>query len=196
MDFPHVPGSSIGGNNAEIVLQAAASARPNALVLHLGAKRSVESRSTIDIYKYLFLNDATHQGADASPGLDVGHVFDLEELPPHHLTNSFDFVMCCSTLEHVKRPWDVAQNMRLLLKPGGGLFVQTHQTFPIHGYPRDYFRFSREALEVVLQDGGFTDIVTCYDYRCRIVPESGTISNTNWDHTAASFLNVYGFARA
>ena len=32
------------------------------------------------------------------------------------------------------------------LKVGGLIYIQTHQSFPLHGYPHDYFRFSREAL--------------------------------------------------
>ena len=32
------------------------------------------------------------------------------------------------------------------LKVGGLLFVQTHQTFPIHAVPYDYFRFSKDAM--------------------------------------------------
>jgi len=33
------------------------------------------------------------------------------------------------------------------LRKGGYLFIDTHQTFKLHGYPYDYYRFSREALE-------------------------------------------------
>ena len=37
------------------------------------------------------------------------------------------------------------------LKSEGVLFLQTHQTFLIHGYPSDYFRFTTEALSVTQQ---------------------------------------------
>ena len=36
------------------------------------------------------------------------------------------------------------------LKIGGRLFIQTHQTFHLHAYPSDYFRFSTEALAAMV----------------------------------------------
>jgi hypothetical protein len=58
----------------------------------------------------------------------------------------FDVIISCSTFEHLKYPAVAAHEVLKALKVGGVLFVQTHQSFPLHGYPFDYFRFSREAL--------------------------------------------------
>ncbi len=51
----------------------------------------------------------------------------------------FDFVFCFATLEHTKRPWDVAAEICRVLKPGGTVVVDYPFMQPVHGYPHHYF---------------------------------------------------------
>jgi hypothetical protein len=47
----------------------------------------------------------------------------------------------------------------------GLVFVQTHQSFPLHAYPNDYFRFSREALAGLFGTTmGCEVVATDYDF--------------------------------
>ena len=105
----------------------------------------------------------------------------------------FHGIFSPSTLEHIKRPWLAINSIAKALLPNGHLYLQTHQTFPIHGYPNDYFRFSTEALQVMTIDAGFKpeSIITCYEYPCTITqpPEI-----TRWNPYAPSYLNVCLFA--
>jgi SAM-dependent methyltransferase len=53
--------------------------------------------------------------------------------------NQFDFVFCFATLEHTKRPWDVASEICRVLKPGGTAMIDYPFMQPVHGYPHHYF---------------------------------------------------------
>ena len=45
------------------------------------------------------------------------------------------------------------------------VFVQTHFAFPIHGYPSDYWRYTRDALGTIFgADAGLRIIGSAYQY--------------------------------
>ena len=80
----------------------------------------------------------------------------------------FDVILSASTFEHLKYPGLAAHELLKTLTVGGLLFVQTHQSFPLHGYPSDYFRFSREALASLFGTTmGFEVVATGYDFPAR-----------------------------
>jgi len=51
----------------------------------------------------------------------------------------FDFAFCFATLEHTRRPWDVASEICRVLKPGGTVMIDYPFLQPVHGYPHHYF---------------------------------------------------------
>ena len=114
-------------------------------VLELGTKRSNPQQSTM--HKDWIPNAGEYLGTDIEEGLDVDIVADAHRLTDIVGENQFDIIVSCSTFEHFKYPYLVAHELMKALKVGGLLFIQTHQTFPLHAYPYDYFRFSREALK-------------------------------------------------
>lgn len=130
--------------------------------------------------------NATWIGTDIEAGKGVEIVADLQRI--HEVTDRrFDAVFSPATLEHIERPWVAMHSMGQVLKPGGIFYLHTHQTFPIHGYPSDYFRFSTEALRTMCFDSGL-DVVSCeYDSPCTITPSP---SIPVWNTVAESFLNV------
>jgi hypothetical protein len=139
--------------------------------------------------------------ADAMAGQDVDRVADAHDLaaafgvtPSNVDRFGFDGYVAVSVYEHLERPWIAAQSAAAVLRPGAWLYVATHQTFPLHGYPRDYFRFSRQALEVIFSDAGFVEIETGYRYRCTIEPPAEV---TRWNRApdVESWLNVEIVAR-
>lgn len=123
---------------------------------------------------------------EAGSGVDI--VSDLQKLPAV-LEETFDGVYCPATLEHIERPWCAMHEMSRCLKPGGFLFIDTHQTFPLHGYPHDYFRFSTEALNTLCFDSGLITVTSEYSGPCSIVPVSMD-SVAVWNYVAKSYLNV------
>lgn len=85
-------------------------------------------------------------GIDMADGKGVDLVLDLAEsigpLDPGH----FDLGICCSVLEHVRRPWVMAENISSLIRPGGTLYMSAPWVWRYHPYPDDYFRFSWRGI--------------------------------------------------
>ena len=75
-----------------------------------------------------------------------------------------------------------------LLKVGGIIFIQTHQSFPLHGYKYDYFRFSREAMKSLFSSKmNFKTISSYFSENCVIIPHK---NYDVWNDVAESYLNV------
>jgi SAM-dependent methyltransferase len=75
----------------------------------------------------------------------VDMVTDVHRMSTDLGTDRFDFAMCISVFEHLLMPWKAALEINRVLKPGGLILVQTHQTVGLHDTPWDYYRFSDES---------------------------------------------------
>lgn len=134
--------------------------------------------------------DALVIGLDVKPGPGVDLVADLHDLraiPEGH----FAAVLCCSTLEHVRRPWVVARELARVTRPGGWLFCSTHQTFPYHpDYGGDYFRFSADALrEVFSSESGWHVAEAGHEFPCKVVPLENAFGHAkDWNFAADAWL--------
>lgn len=108
-------------------------------------------------------------GTDIEDGIDVDIVADVHRLSRTAGSERFDIIISCSSFEHFKYPHLAAHEIMKTLKIGGLLFIQTHQTYPVHGAPYDYFRFSREALSGLYGTRmGFKVIDTIYEFPAAI----------------------------
>jgi SAM-dependent methyltransferase len=76
----------------------------------------------------------------------------------------FDFILSTQVLEHVRDPHAYISEAFRLLKKGGTLYLTTHGSYPDHGCPFDYRRWTAQGLEVDLKSAGFsiprTELVT------------------------------------
>jgi hypothetical protein len=54
-------------------------------------------------------------------------------------------------LEHVPKPWKMAENIIRLIKPKGQLYVAAPWVWRFHAYPDDYFRFSWRGIESLFE---------------------------------------------
>jgi len=129
--------------------------------------------------------------SDVGAGIDVDVVADAHSLEPFE-DHEFDAYIAISVWEHLRQPWVCAAQAYRVLKPGGLLLVITHQTFPIHGYPHDYYRFSDLALSTMFADVGFDVVSFGYQYPCQIIPSPEVVV---WNPVAPAFLNVGVYAR-
>lgn len=100
-------------------------------------------------------------GIDMQPGEGVDLVADMHDLP-QEWSARFSGVVCSEVLEHVARPWKALPELRRVMAPGAVLVVTTLFAFPEHGYPDDFYRYSRSGLALLLADAGFTGIQTEY----------------------------------
>lgn len=98
-------------------------------------------------------------GIDMQPGHGVDEVQDIHSLPSEW-AGRFSSVLCSEVLEHVERPWVALPKLREVIRPGGWAIFTTLTTFPIHGFPNDYYRFTESGLRLLLEDAGFSDITT------------------------------------
>jgi len=115
-------------------------------VLELGARIVGAESFARDVE---FTPECTYVGCDihAAPGIDL--VADAHTLSSASGRGVFDGIFSIAVLEHLAAPWLAAAEINRALKPGGLTFHVTHQTYPVHERPNDFWRFSDEALRVL-----------------------------------------------
>lgn len=82
--------------------------------------------------------------------------FDLCSSAPDR---TFDVVICEQVLEHVRNPWAAARTLRDLCRPGGYVIVSTPFLIRVHHEPSDYWRFTADGLQLLLEEAGL-DVVS------------------------------------
>ncbi len=133
---------------------------------------------------------------DVLPGADVDVVADLHSLPIDW-EGRFNAFVANAVFEHLERPWLAAKEVFRVLAPGGFCYVATHQTFPLHGHPSDFFRFSKEALSLLFTDAGMTVLDVAYEHRALIVPPVSIVPTRavkSWNAIWPSYICVHLFA--
>src|SRR5215469_10094364 len=93
------------------------------------------------------------------PGVDV--VCSITDMPKAW-RKRFTGVLCSEVLVHVDRPWLALPKLRQVMQPGALLIVTTLFAFPEHGFPDDFYRYSRSGLSLLLTDAGFNSVETEY----------------------------------
>jgi 2-polyprenyl-3-methyl-5-hydroxy-6-metoxy-1,4-benzoquinol methylase len=88
-------------------------------------------------------------GLDMAEGEGVDVVHDLTTGLGPLESQSFDFIICCSVLEHVRKPWVFAEHLTALLRPGGLIYMAAPWVWRYHAYPDDYFRYSWRGIETL-----------------------------------------------
>lgn len=130
-------------------------------------------------------------GIDMQEGHGVDQVVDIHT-PPTEWSGRFSGVLCSEVLEHVARPWLALPKIREIIHPGGWMVVTTLTSFPIHGFPDDYYRYTPSGLKLLLEDAGFKNVAT---------ENAGHIEIQLNDHGEAGFctrqlpMHVFGIAQ-
>ena len=88
-------------------------------------------------------------GADIQPGPGVDVILDLHQIGlPAEAAGT---VLLLDTIEHVEFPRKAIEEAHRILKPGGILVISSAMKCRIHGYPRDYWRFTPEGFKSLLK---------------------------------------------
>jgi SAM-dependent methyltransferase len=83
-------------------------------------------------------------------------IADLLALP--FRDDTFDGAINVVTLEHVKEPARVIEELHRVLKPGGRVLVIVPHEWEEHQTPHDYFRYTRYGMKYLLEHAGFGEI--------------------------------------
>ena len=89
-----------------------------------------------------------YTGIDIRRGPGVDRVEDVESLP--RVDASVGSVIALNVFEHVQHFWRGFEEVQRVLRPDGLLIVSCPFHFHIHAYPSDYWRFTPEAVRLLL----------------------------------------------
>ena len=119
-------------------------------------------------------------------------------------SGSFDIIYSIAVLEHVKKPWVVADEIHRILRPGGHLVLELPFLNIIHN-EEDYFRFTdrgirslfgEDKFEVIFEQvgsgGGSFFSVFLYTYLRQFIPTH--ILKVTWDVFMRYILYLFKYA--
>ena len=110
--------------------------------LYAAYKDLVEDNYCVDWQGSLHTNKYLDQDADLNQKLPLD-------------SDKFDTIILSSVLEHIRQPEQLVGEMNRVLKKGGKLLLNVPFYYCLHEVPHDYFRYTRYALESMLNDSGF-----------------------------------------
>jgi hypothetical protein len=85
-------------------------------------------------------------GLDMQEGPGVDLVLDLTTGIGPLKREHFELAICCSVLEHVRRPWVFSEHLTSLVQDGGILYMAVPWVWRFHPFPDDFWRFSPSAV--------------------------------------------------
>lgn len=135
------------------VSEFAAGLPKGARVLDAGAGEG-SYREQFKSQRYCGLDLGVGDGAWDYSKLDV--LGDLSLLP--FRDGAFEATLNVVTLEHVREPARVLEELARVLASGGSLLVIAPHEWEEHQQPHDYFRYTRYGLRYLLERAGFRDI--------------------------------------
>jgi hypothetical protein len=105
--------------------------------------------------------ECRYLGNDIHPGPGIDVVGDVHTLTASVTAGSLDGVFSVAVLEHLAAPWLAAAEINRALKMGGETLHVTHQTWPVHETPNDFFRMSDQALRSLFGVATGFEVVEC-----------------------------------
>jgi len=116
-------------------------------VVEMGSRAAAGQEDIADVRGIFAAGE--HIGCDIQPGTGVDRIEDIHDLT--FPDNSVGTVLAFETLEHVADPIRAVEEMYRVLRPGGVLAMSSLMFFPIHEHPSDYWRFTPQGFELLLQ---------------------------------------------
>ncbi len=122
------------------------------------------------IYRSFIPGAVSYTGFDIKAGVNVDVVGDAHALSAYFGAETFDAAYSIATFEHLMMPWKVAVELNKIMKVGGVVFIGSHQTFPLHEEPWDFWRFSDAGWRALFNKfTGFEIIDTSMGERAYVV---------------------------
>ena len=127
-------------------------------VLEMGA-RAVGSMT--QGWRSRYEPECRYLGLDVHPGPGIDIVADVHALTASVAPGSLDGVFSVAVLEHLAAPWLAAAEINRALRMGGETVHVTHQSWPLHETPNDFFRMSDQALRSLFGPMTGFEVVAC-----------------------------------
>jgi len=165
-------------------------AMPSGEILEIG------SRNRSQVMRRSVCPEHLHYvGFDILAGENVDVVGDAHRLSSYFKGEQFKAIFSVSVFEHLAMPWLVALEMNKVLELGGLVFIQTHQTWPVHEEPWDFWRYSKHSWKCLFNTRtGFEVIEAAMGLPCSIVPDHIDVSTDGLWHQPA-YLGTVMIAR-
>lgn len=113
-----------------------------------------------------------YTGMDVLPGPNVDVVGDAHKLSQVFPHQRFDAMMAFSVIEHILMPWKFAIELNRVLNTGALGILTTHQAWPVHDAPWDFWRFSNTSWAALFNEAtGFEVVSAALGERMYLVPE-------------------------
>jgi hypothetical protein len=100
-------------------------------------------------YRQLLPPELDYVGVDIIEGPNVDVVGDAHDLSAALPRQRFDAALSIAVFEHLAMPWKAAVSLNSVLNPGALAFISSHQSFPVHESPWDFWRFSDQAWRCI-----------------------------------------------
>ncbi len=125
---------------------------PFKTVLEIGSYRTEEGGGDQVNLRPIFPG-AEYIGTDmrAGPGVDLVHNFELDRF---EVGVQPDCVLAMETIEHCFDFQAFIREIRRILPDEGMVLLSSHQNFPYHPHPGDYWRFTPEGMTELLERNG------------------------------------------
>ncbi len=90
------------------------------------------------------------------PSTEPDYLCSAEAIPVP--AQSFDCVLMCEVLEHLREPERVLDEVSRVLRGGGRLILSIPFLFPFHADPEDYQRWTGVKIRLALEQAGYDNI--------------------------------------
>jgi hypothetical protein len=152
-------------------------AAPHGRVLEIGSR----ARSGIT-RRELFPATMEYVGFDIAPGPNVDVLGDAHALSAYFPPGYFDAALSISVWEHLAMPWKVSIELNRVLKTGAVAMINTHQSWPSHEEPWDYFRFSEYSWAALFNAATGFEILSAGMGYPAVMASAFTIPHLQKDH--------------
>lgn len=114
-------------------------------------KKVLEIGGRENPYSHLFGSEIDYKNLDLGFESENTIIADITNCPEIE-SNCYDLVLSVDVFEHIHSPWLAGQEITRILKPGGISFHSTLFSWRYHPCPKDYFRYTPEALKHIFKD--------------------------------------------
>jgi len=124
-----------------------------------------------------------YTGIDLKDGPSVDIKMDAMDIKKRFREGEFDMVICLETLEHVKDPITIVNNMKWVLRKNGWMLITTPGIgHPEHNWPSDYYRFFQNTYGDIF----FEDFADCR-FETLIWDSPELVNNTRYPHAVLGY---------